>query len=405
MRIPRSILTIRSENRFLNRERSLQNRRKKWAKVGTSVSASSLIDSLELARLPAAADALDPKNIPLALRKAAFGSDAKNVPPEVVAIVGEDLHKGQANQQCQMYTIAFSPDGKVLAMGGFDRVVRLWDMSTGKLKQALTWEDRLGQPYIYSLAYSPDGKLLAAADSQGGIHLWQAISGKDLGTLVVPGQRMNQVAFSPDSQLLAVARVKGDVQIWDVANRSVRRTIVNGNEEVWCLAFSPDGTTLATSAAGVVRFWEVSSGNMSGSQLVDGSNVRWVGYHPLGNVLATAGSTPPGFNLSIQLWDLANASRFRDLEGHTSTVLTGAWRADGKMLATAGETDGTVRVWDLSDGPARSQAFKLVPPNLQWLHAISLSPEGRYLAVAHPAGMALIVRLAKQGEVFSVPKS
>jgi WD40 repeat protein len=84
-------------------------------------------------------------------------------------------------------------------------------------------------------------------------------------------------------------------------------------------------------------------------------------------------------------------------------VVSGAWRADGRLLITAGSMDGTVRLWDLSGDRRRSKALAVMPPNVPWLCGIALSPEGRHLAVCNPNGTVHVLRLAKRGEVFQVP--
>jgi WD40 repeat protein len=84
-------------------------------------------------------------------------------------------------------------------------------------------------------------------------------------------------------------------------------------------------------------------------------------------------------------------------------VLSGAWRADGRLLITAGAIDGTVRLWDLSGERPRSRALDVIPKNIDWLHGISLSPEGRHLAVCNPNGTVYVLRLAKAGKVYQVP--
>src|SRR5262249_46377839 len=104
--------------------------------------------------------------------------------------------------------------------------------------------------------------------------------------------------------------------------------------------------------------------------------------------------------------DLVKHQTRRRLSGHGSGVLSGAWRADGRLLVTAGETDGTVRLWDTADPAAtapRSRPIGGIPPGLKWLHGIALSPEGRHLAVCNPNGTVYLLRLARAGEVFTVP--
>jgi WD40 repeat protein len=103
------------------------------------------------------------------------------------------------------------------------------------------------------------------------------------------------------------------------------------------------------------------------------------------------------------VWDAATLQETRHLDGYVSEVLTGAWRADGQLLATGDATAGTVQLWDLSTDTPRRQNLAVTPPNVRWLHALAFTPEGRHLAVGHPAGMVLVLRLAKRGEVFRVP--
>jgi WD40 repeat protein len=149
-----------------------------------------------------------------------------------------------------------------------------------------------------------------------------------------------------------------------------------------------------------VRLFDVASGWQVAILSGHGGRVRWLGFHPDGRSLAVAGALTEN---TVFVWDLTTRQQPRRLSGHGSEVLTGAWRADGRLLITAGQTDGTVRLWDPSGAEPRSKALAVIPPNVQWVQGIALSPEGRHLAVTNPNGTAYVLRLAPPGEVFTVP--
>jgi WD40 repeat protein len=167
------------------------------------------------------------------------------------------------------------------------------------------------------------------------------------------------------------------------------------------VAFSPDGKTLAAGLeSGEVRLWDVTTGREHWRLRGHGAGVRFVGFHPDGRTLAVAGSFAED---AVYIWDLETRTQRYRLLGHRSGVLAGAWRADGRHLITAGALDGTVRLWDLSGDQPRSRALRVIPPNVPFLHCLALSPEGRHVAITNPNGTVYVLRLAKVGEVVTVP--
>jgi urea transport system substrate-binding protein len=354
----------------------------------------------ELAKLPAAADALRREDIPRQRLEQAVG-EANAELPELVAILGEDRHRDVANKYCQLYAAAFSPDSTILATGGLDKIVRLWDAATGKLRQELAGHAHPDVFNVYTLAFSPDGKVLASGDREGTIHLWAPSTGQHLRTLRAPGGTLLQVAFSPDSTVLAAARDTGAVQLWDARTGDLLSTLTGGKATIYCVAFSPDGQLLATAGRErIIRLWDVTKGTLHGELPGHTSDARCLMFHPDGRILASA-----GHDKVIRLWDVVGLSAKGVLHGHASTVLAGAWRADGTMLITAGELDGTVRLWDAATDPPRCEVLNVMPPNVPWLHALALSPEGRHVAVTHPNGSVYILRLAPRGEVRRVSRA
>jgi len=372
-----------------------------WANVGPRLrpyTPRATPSPEELAKLPAAADALRREDIPKERLDEAV-REAQADLPELVAILGEDRHSGGPDRHCQLYAAAFSPDGKTLAAGGLDKIVRLWDVATGKLRGELTGHQHPDVYTVYTLAFSADGKLLASGDREGTIRLWEPTTGQYLRTLQAPGGTLLQVAFSPDSTVLAAARDSGAIQFWDVRTGEFLSALNGGKTTVYCLAFSPDGRLLATSGREhSIRVWDVTNGTQLGDLRGHSGDIRCLLFHPDGRILASA-----GYDKVIRLWDIATLSAKGVLPGHDSTVLAGAWRADGAMLITAGETDGAVRLWNPATDPPGCEVLKVMPPHVPWLHALALSPEGRHLAVTHPNGTIYILRLAKPGEVRRVP--
>jgi WD40 repeat protein len=258
---------------------------------------------------------------------------------------------------------------------------------------------------VYTLAFSPDSKVLACAGERGSLLLWDAATGAVLRSLTAPDVKAAQVAFSPDGTLLAVGgQLNKDavVRIWKVATGQLMFTShTPGGWMAWCVAFSPDGKTLAAGLeSGEVRLFDVASGWQLATLSAHGGRVRWLGFHPDGRSLVVAG---PLTDNNVFVWDLATRKQLRRLSGHGSEVLSGAWRADGRLLITAGAIDGTVRLWDLSGDTPRVRVLPVIPPDVPWLHGIALSPEGRHLAVCNPNGTVYVLRLAQPGKVFQVP--
>jgi WD40 repeat protein len=358
--------------------------------------AAKLPAPTDLAKLPAFADALKREDIPEELLTKVVGGD--KALPELVAVFGE----ARPVPPCRLLSVAFSPNGKTLAFRGTGNVVRLIDLE-GQPPREQTWNQ--SEADVESLCFSPDGKLLACAKTNGSILLWDVAAGKELPPLPSADSRVARIGFSPDGTLLAAAGQVNNgavVRLWKVATGQLLFTShAPAGGMAWDVAFSPDGKTLAAGLhSGEVCLLDVASGWQVATLAEHSGPVRWLGFHPDGRSLAVAGTWPGN---AVVVWDLATRKQLRQLPGHESEVLTGAWRADGRLLITAGAIDGTVRLWDPSSDRLASKALRVIPRNVQWLHGVALSPEGRHLAVCNPNGMVHVLRLAKAGEVFQVP--
>jgi WD40 repeat protein len=139
---------------------------------------------------------------------------------------------------------------------------------------------------------------------------------------------------------------------------------------------------------GVVRLWDADTGWLQGALRGHTDRIVRLSFRPDGQALASAGG-----DRTIRLWDLTTFQSKQLLEGQGGHATGLAWRADGRLLAAAGHLDGTAGVLDVVGGPPRLRAFPLFPPGKGFLHDVTLTPEGRFLATANPDGTVYVLRV------------
>jgi len=257
-------------------------------------------------------------------------------------------------------SVAFSRDGQMLASGSRDRTIKLWNIATGSEVRTLLGHTGRAVPVasesgipladalaasVTSVAFSPDGKILASGSQRYVIKLWDVATGaevRSLGTGNTQSQAgiVNSIAFSPDGKTLASSgeEVLANVQLWDVATGTVRHTLKGHSEYV---AFSPDGT-LASGSWDNVKLWNVTTGAELRTLPADG--VGSAAFSSDGKTLATGGK-----DNTIKLWDVATGAELRTLKGHSNSVTSVRFSADNKYLVS-GSYDASVKVWEVSSG-------------------------------------------------------
>jgi WD40 repeat protein/tRNA A-37 threonylcarbamoyl transferase component Bud32 len=258
---------------------------------------------------------------------------------------GRELQKLDHQRDRYVTSVAVHPAGQLLATlarpeDGTPMHVRLWDAGTGvvlcRWELPSSWQDG-------RLAFAPAGDLLAAGGVDGRVRLWDVETRAEVGALEGGGRPIRDVAFSPDGARLAGACDAGDctVRIWDVKARQQVRTLRGHTGGVYTVAWNRTGTVLASGSFDhTVRLWDAATGAPIGDPLPQGTDVYGVAFTADEALLACACAD----NL-IRVWDMNTRRELAELSGHSDYVHQLAFSPDGtRMLSASG--DRSLRVWD-----------------------------------------------------------
>ena len=277
-------------------------------------------------------------------------------------------------------SLAFSPDGKLLALGfreyylGPDNIVdgkiELRDTQNGELLNTLSLVDKQSQnpafrvESVTSLAFSPDGKTLASGSGDDGyIKLWRLSDGKLLNTIKAFDDfqenetsliiaQVNTLVYAPDGKTLAASSGlgfftgKGTIKVWDTTSWNVLQTIDYGKAFLSALTFGPSGEVLAGGLAGKgIDIWRVKDGDLLHS-LVHSGHISDLAFTPDGSKLASS-----SFDGTVNIWNAENGDLIRTLDSGNGVVTGVAITADGRQIVSA---DNAIRIWDVDTGDQTS---------------------------------------------------
>jgi WD40 repeat protein len=300
--------------------------------------------------------------------------------PGIAILQGQGIGAVLGVHTRSVNSVAFSPNGKILASGSVDRTVQLWDVAARRPigYPLVTWTG-----VVNSVAFSPGGKTLATGSDDDTFRLWKVATHQMIGTPTLGGNGpVTSVAFSPDGTTLATGSHDGTVRLWNVATQQQRgRPITVPGGPVTSVAFSPDGTMLATVGAdGTARLWNVATRRQSGRPFVgQGGGVTAAAFSPSGDVLATG-----NVDNTVWLWDIAtHRARGRPLiNSFTGSVTSVAFSPDGRTLAS-GSTDGTAQLWSLT---TYRQAGPPLTGHTGPVTSVAFSPDGTTVATGSTDG-------------------
>ncbi len=356
--------------------------------------------------------------------------------PEGVAADGRRLHTLGGHWRWVM-AVSFSPDGRTLVTGSYDKTARLWDVQTGAAKSMLVGESG----GVRAVCFSPDGRTVAIGGADTEVRLWDVVRGTVTHTLKGHTAPVRAIAYSPDGTRLASGSEDRTVRVWEVDGREVGAPVplpdyatalgfsrrgsalfagtfsghllhihpLTGQtrgyvgvepgrptgtpahaDAVTAILAAPDGKALYTvSQDRAVLAWPAAGPPHTPRQTFRSARpMTAVALSPDGRTLATG-----GLDGTIRLWDAATARELLAFPAHPRGGVTALVFGSGGRLVSAGG-DEQVRVWDTATGRA-VHAVLLPTADL----CIALSPDGQTLAIGgRKMGGIKLLNLASPGK-------
>jgi Tol biopolymer transport system component len=241
--------------------------------------------------------------------------------------------------------VAFSSDGRFLAVAGLTPCICVWDTKSPTSEPATTMT--VPMPHVTRMVFSPDDRHLAFTnDLDGTIVLWDLLTRRER-TVLCHLSPVVSIVFSSDGRWLAGGgRDDYSIILWDIVTGSRRILLKNGLGPIVALAFSPDGALLASASQSEhhVRLWDVATLWERRVIAEQARSVLSIAFSPDGALLATAGNDG-----ILGLWTVTTGQRRAHLEAQATCLRTVAFSPDGRTVVLATEDDDDLRLWNLAE--------------------------------------------------------
>jgi WD40 repeat protein len=303
-------------------------------------------------------------------------------------------------------TIAFSPNHRILAVGGDDGIIRLWDANTFQLIKTLPdiRAAAVGRLHaVRRISFTSDGSKIVAAGFENAIRIWDVASGTVTMTLSDSRERSDLKFYSlavhagPELQYVMAGAADGEIRIWnleqDLTTPAVRKTAHAG--EVFAVRYSPAVPDDYASGGrdGKINIY-TSGHNPTAVIRTDQSVVFHLQYSPLGDELISAGT-----DRTLKLWRISDQKLIRVFErdGHKKTVLSADISPDGSQLLSGSE-DTTIKLWNI----ATASVIRTFTGHKKDVEAVAFHPNGKWIVSVSEDGMLKVWDIASGKELLSI---
>jgi eukaryotic-like serine/threonine-protein kinase len=276
------------------------------------------------------------------------------------------VYRGHSDQ---VYTVAWSPDGKRLASGSRDETAQVWNATDGGNVYTYTGHSNS----INAVAWSPDGKRIASGSFDDTVQVWNAADGSNAYTYRGHSDVVYAVAWSPDGQRIASASLDKTVQVWNAADGSDVYIYRGHSDKLWTVAWSPDGIRIASGSSDeTVKIWDAADGGNPITCTGHTNSVLSVAWSPDSERIVSG-----SYDRTARIWNAADGGHIYTYTGHTGSIDAVAWSPDGQRIVSSSD-DKTARIWNAVDG---SHVY-IYKGHSDIVEAVAWSPDGSRIASA-----------------------
>jgi WD40 repeat protein len=301
-----------------------------------------------------------------------------NNPELLLAIEGESA---------TIQALAFSPDGRWIAIGGGrnDPRIEIWDLQAERrIRHWKTYQNR-----VLALAFTPDGNTLVSSGDGGAIELWDVAEGRLLHRFLEHKSNVLSLAISPDGRNLVSGGLDG-IRLWNLRDRQLIKVLLN-LQPIYSVAFRGDGQLIAAGThEGNIIFWPLIPnegaaivGNALPTPFRHNGGITTLDFTPDGNRLISG-----SFDATLKCWDLVRGELVYRLMDHAGWIKSLKINPNGQLFASTSR-DG-IRFWAINTG----EAVGFISAEFDWAQAIAWYPDGLTLATG---GLDPLVNLWRGG--------
>ncbi|NQE35256.1 serine/threonine-protein kinase [Microcoleus asticus] len=263
-------------------------------------------------------------------------------------------------------SVAFSPDGLMLASGSKDKTIQIWDLATGKSIRTFPGDSST----IWSVAFDSKGTKLATGTGFWRVMLWDLKTGQVIRSLDHTASVWS-VALSPDGQLVASGSGDTTTKISDAATGNVIQNLPDHTDFVYSVAFTPDGKSLVSASKDKkITIVDVATGALLKTIEGHGEPVRSIAVSPDGKTIVSG-----SYDETIKIWNIETGDLIRSINGHSDDIVSVAISPDGKFIAS-GSKDKTIKIWDFATG----ELLNTLTGHSDEVYVVAFSPDGKTLA-------------------------